>query len=248
MTAEPILVVDGLSKSFGGVQAVRGVSFRVHPGEVVVLAGDNGAGKSTVIKMISVVYRPDTGTIRLNGERIDGLSPREVRDRGMQTIYQDLALADNLDLGLNLYLGRERMRPILGLPVLDRAGMMADAVGVLQRLGIAVPDPSAPVRNLSGGQRQAIAIARAIHWQALVVIMDEQTAALGVPEQREVLSLIRRLKAEGVAIIFISHNLPDIFAAADRIIVLTRGQIAGERRPADTSDEEIVRLMMGGTL
>ena len=243
---EPLLVARHLSKRFGGVEAVRDVTFEVNAGECVVLAGDNGAGKSTVIKMLSGVHEPSTGEAKFEGRTITGRSPHAVRDAGIETIYQDLALADNLDVGLNLYLGREKTRRILGIPFLDRKGMRDDAAVVLERLGIVVPDAALPVHNLSGGQRQAIAIARAIHWQARLVIMDEPTAALGVPEQREVMALIKRLKADGVGIILISHNLPDIFAAADRIIVLARGRVAGERRPGETSDEEIVRMMMGG--
>ncbi|WMS43570.1 ATP-binding cassette domain-containing protein [Acuticoccus sp. MNP-M23] len=244
--SEPILVAENLSKRFGGVEAVRDVSFSVYPSECVVLAGDNGAGKSTVIKMLSGVYEPSGGRARFQGKVISGRPPAEVRDAGIETIYQDLALADNLDVGLNLYLGREKTKRIAGIPFVDRAGMREEAAKVLERLGIVVPNAALPVHNLSGGQRQAIAIARAIHWKARLVIMDEPTAALGVPEQREVMALIKRLKADGVGIILISHNLPDIFAAADRIIVLARGKVAGERTPDETSDEEIVRLMMGG--
>ena len=243
-----LLEAKGLQKRFGGIEAVRDVSFEVHEGECVVLAGDNGAGKSTVIKMISGVHVPTSGEVLFDGERLTGKSPEGVRRAGIETIYQDLALADNLDPGLNLYLGREKTRRVLGIPILDRREMRRNAVEVLKGLGIEVPDPSAPVRELSGGQRQSIAIARAIHWQAKLVIMDEPTAALGVPEQREVMALIRRLKDRGVGIILISHNLPDIFAAADRIVVLTRGAVAGVRRPAETNDEEIVRLMMGATV
>jgi simple sugar transport system ATP-binding protein len=243
-----LLEARGLQKRFGGIEAVRDVSFEVHEGECVVLAGDNGAGKSTVIKMISGVHVPTSGEVVFDGERLTGKSPEGVRRAGIETIYQDLALADNLDPGLNLYLGREKTRRVLGIPILDRREMRRNAVEVLKGLGIEVPDPSAPVRELSGGQRQSIAIARAIHWQAKLVIMDEPTAALGVPEQREVMALIRRLKDRGVGIILISHNLPDIFAAADRIVVLTRGAVAGVRRPTETNDEEIVRLMMGATV
>ncbi|MEM9224331.1 MAG: ATP-binding cassette domain-containing protein [Pseudomonadota bacterium] len=242
----PLLSANNLSKRWGGVEAVKDVSFEVFAGECVVLAGDNGAGKSTVIKMIAGVHEPTKGTVSFEGETITGHSPRAVREAGIETIYQDLALADNLDVGLNLYLGREIKRRVLGIPVVDRRGMRAEATKVLERLGIVVPDPTLPVHNLSGGQRQAIAIARAIHWKARLVVMDEPTAALGVPEQREVMALIERLKADGVGIILISHNLPDMFAAGDRIIVLARGRVAGERRPAETSDEEVVRLMMGG--
>ena len=240
-----VLEVENLNKRFGGNVAVHDVSFNVSEGECVVLAGDNGAGKSTVIKMVSGVYVPTSGEVRFQGERLTGETPDAIRRSGIETIYQDLALADNLDPGLNLYLGRERMKRVLGLPVLDRKTMRNDAAILLENLGIVLPDPSKPVRDLSGGQRQAIAIARAIHWKAKLVIMDEPTAALGVPEQREVMALIQRLKAAGVAIILISHNLPDIFEAADRIVVLARGVVAGERRPSNTNDEEIVRLMMG---
>jgi len=242
----PVLEARGLAKRFGGVQAVRDVSFTVSAGECVVLAGDNGAGKSTVIKMVSGVIQPTAGDVWFEGMRLTGKTPRQVRDQGVETIYQDLALADNLDVGLNLYLGREETRRVLGLPVVNRKAMRAEAEAILKRLGIVVPDPAAPVRSLSGGQRQAIAIARAIHWKARLVIMDEPTAALGVPEQREVMALIERMKADGVAVLLISHNLPDMFAAGDRIVVLARGAVAGERQPADTSEEEIVRLMMGG--
>ena len=245
---EPLLQVVGLRKRFGGNEAVSNVSFDVYAGECVVLAGDNGAGKSTVIKMISGVHTPTEGEVRFLGRTLTGQPPEAVRSAGIETIYQDLALADNLDPGLNLYLGREVTRRFLGLPFLDRAEMRRNAVSVLKGLGIVIPDPSSPVRDLSGGQRQAIAIARAVHWDAKLVIMDEPTAALGVPEQREVMALIARLKSKGVGIILISHNLPDIFAAADRIIVLARGVVAGERRPAQTNDEEIVRMMMGATL
>ena len=164
MTA--LLKVDGLNKRFGGNEAVKHVTFDVNEGECVVLAGDNGAGKSTVIKMISGVYQPTDGRVFLSGEQLTGKTPEAVRTAGIETIYQDLALADNLDPGLNLYLGRERTVKRMGLPFLDRKTMRDDAVEVMKSLGIVVPDPAAPVREMSGGQRQAIAIARAIHWQA----------------------------------------------------------------------------------
>lgn len=245
MTA-PILEASGLHKTFGGIHAVRDVSLTVMPGEVVALAGDNGAGKSTLIKMISGVYQPDGGEIRYEGERVDHLSPRDIRERGIETIYQDLALADNLDAGTNLFLGREKIKKLLGIPYLDRRTMREEAAKALKALGIVVRDLDAPVRTLSGGQRQALAIGRAVYWQARLLIMDEPTAALGVPEQREVLALIRRLKESGVGIIFISHNLHDIFAVSDRIVVLERGRKAGERLAGETDGDEVVKLMMGG--
>lgn len=244
---EPLLSVRDVHKSFGGTRASRGVSLDLYPGEVLALAGDNGAGKSTLIKMISGVYQPDSGEVLYRGETITGRNPQEVRVLGIETIYQDLALAENLDVGINLFLGRERMTRLFGvLPVLDRKTMREEARGALQNLGIVVNDLSLPVRYLSGGQRQAIAISRAVYWQARVLIMDEPTAALGVPEQREVKDLIQRLKAQGVGIIFISHNLNDIFEVSDRIVVLERGRKAGERRMEETDEDEVVKLMMGG--
>jgi simple sugar transport system ATP-binding protein len=242
----PILEASNLDKKFGGIHAVRAVSMHVMPGEVVALAGDNGAGKSTLIKMISGVYQPDGGEIRYAGERVDHLTPREIRERGIETIYQDLALADNLDAGTNLFLGRGEIKKLLFIPYLDRRTMRGEAEKALLALGITVRNLDAPVRTLSGGQRQALAIGRAVYWQARLLIMDEPTAALGVPEQREVLALIHRLKQSGVGIIFISHNLHDIFAVSDRIIVLDRGRKAGERLASETDGDEVVKLMMGG--
>jgi simple sugar transport system ATP-binding protein len=246
-TSEPILEVRNVAKRFGGVQALSGVSLRLDPGEVVALAGDNGAGKSTLIKTISGVYRADEGEIRFAGQTTHFASPEAARGAGIETIYQDLALADNLSIGSNIFLGREPMRKLFGfLPVLDRPAMAAAAKATMARLDFHVDRLDAPVGRFSGGQRQAVAIGRAIYWNARVLIMDEPTAALGVPEQRKVVSLIQTLKAQGQGIIFISHNLHDIFAVADRIVVLRRGQLAGERRLAETNPDEIVRLMVGG--
>lgn len=249
MSGEVVLTVENVSKRFGGTQASSNLSLELHAGEVLALAGDNGAGKSTLIKMISGVHPPDSGEIKYLGETITHRTPHEVRDLGIETIYQDLALADNLDVGINIFLGRERMKNVLGvLPVLDRKTMREEARGALKHLGIELNDMSMPVGYLSGGQRQAIAISRAVYWQAKVIIMDEPTAALGVPEQREVKALIKRLKSDGVAIIFISHNLTDIFDVSDRIYVLERGRKAGERMISETNEDEVVAMMMGRIL
>ena len=245
--SETLLEVRNLSKNFGAVQALADLSMKVSAGEVVALAGDNGAGKTTLIKAISGVYKPSGGEILLRGEPVHFNSPQEAREKGIETIYQDLALADNLSIGANIFLGREPMRKAFGfIPVLDRRKMAEAAKSTMALLDFHVSRMDAPVSNFSGGQRQAVAIGRAVYWNVQILIMDEPTAALGVPEQRKVISLIHQLKAQGRGVIFISHNLQDIFAVSDRIVVLRRGVQAGERRIADTTHDEVVKLMVGG--
>jgi simple sugar transport system ATP-binding protein len=244
--AQPILQVKDLYKRFGGLVAVDHVSLDIHPGEVVGLLGDNGAGKSTLIKMISGAYKPDGGHILLNGEVVSFATPLEARRHGIETIYQDLALCENLDASANIFLGRERMRRQLGfLRVLDRPFMLRQARQVLDQLDIRIPELRHPIRQLSGGQRQAVSIARAVYWNAHLMIMDEPTAALGVPEQLKVLELIRTLRHQGVPVILISHNMQDVFAVADRVIVMRRGSKAGEARISDTNENDVVGMMVG---
>ena len=242
----PILSVRNVSKSFGAVQALNQRVVRSLPGQVVALAGDNGAGKSTIIKIISGVFRHDDGEVLFGGRPIQFSTPQEARESGIETIYQDLALADNLSIGENIFLGREPKRRLFGLlPILDRARMAEAARETMASLDFHVTRLDAPVAAFSGGQRQAIAIGRALHWNARLVIMDEPTAALGVPEQRRVLALIQSLRAQGKGVIFISHNLRDIFEAADEIVVLRRGENAGARRPSETTHDDVVKLMVG---
>lgn len=247
--ATPVLEARDISIRFGGVEALKRVSLHLMPGEVLALAGDNGAGKSTLIKILSGVYHADAGELRFDGRAMQLRDPQDARAQGIETIYQDLALADNLDVGSNIFLGREPTRRKLGFQVIDRPRMAQVAREVLERLDIVIPQRKlgGPVKMLSGGQRQAIAIGRAIYWNARVLIMDEPTAALGVPEQRKVMALIGSLKAQGVAVMLISHNLHDIFAVSDRIVVLRRGEVAGERQIQQTNGDEIVRLMVGDT-
>ena len=243
---QPILEGRGLSKRFGGHQALNNVSFQLYPGEVLALAGDNGAGKSTLIKCISGAHLPNEGHIFFEGKQVHITNPQESRAAGIETIYQDLALAENLDVGANVFLGREPITKVFGIfPVINRKMMRSSSAQVLDTLEIHTRLDK-PVGDLSGGQKQAVAIGRAIYWKARVLIMDEPTAALGVPEQRKVVELIHRLKSQGVSIIFISHNLIDIFAVADRIMVLRRGELAGERLSKETNGDEIVKLMVGG--
>ena len=242
----PILKLEGVTKHFGGLTAVNNVSLEMYRGEVVALAGDNGAGKSTLIKMISGVYRPDGGHIYLSGKEITMASPMEARGLGIETIYQDLALCENLDATVNIFLGREPTRRLLGLfKQVDRQHMLAESQIVLDRLDIKIPNLRRPIRQMSGGQRQAVAIARAVYWNAKLVIMDEPTAALGVPEQRKVHELVKTLREQNVPVIIISHNLQDIFAVADRIIVMRRGHKVGDVMATDVTGDDLVGLMVG---
>jgi len=244
---EALLSARNLTKRFGGLVAVDDVSVDIHKGEVMGLVGDNGAGKSTLIKMISGVYHPDGGEIYMDGQKVEIQGPRDARDMGIETIYQDLALAENLDVGANIFLGREIKQKYLGgaIYTLNRQKMREEAASVLKRLEIKVPSLIQQIRNLSGGQRQAVAIARSIYWNARLMIMDEPTAALGVAEQHRVLTLVRTLAEQGVPVIIISHNMQDVFAVADRIVILRRGKKVAERIAEETTPDEIVSLMVG---
>lgn len=243
---QPVLQVRDLYKHFGGLVAVDRVSLEVYPGEVVGLLGDNGAGKSTLIKLISGVYRPDGGQVVFDQHEVTFSSPLDARKLGIETIYQDLALCENLDASANIFLGRERLRRRLGLfRELDYTYMLKESHKILEQLDIQIPDLRRPIRQLSGGQRQAVSIARAVYWNARLMIMDEPTAALGVPEQLKVLQLIRTLRERGVPVIIISHNLQDVFAVADRVVVMRRGKKVGERAIGETDNNEIVGLMVG---
>ena len=243
---QPILQIKNLSKHFGGLVAVDNVSLEVYPSEVVGLLGDNGAGKSTLIKLISGVHRPDGGQLLFNGSQVSFSTPLDARRVGIETIYQDLALCENLDASANIFLGREPIVRKLGIfRELNYSYMQDESRQVLEQLDIQIPNLRRPIRQLSGGQRQAVAIARAVYWNARLMIMDEPTAALGVPEQLKVLELVRTLRARGVPIILISHNMQDVFEVADRVIVMRRGRNAGERLIKETNNNEIVGLMVG---
>ncbi len=245
--SQPLLKVTGVSKFFGGLTALNNVDFEVTPGEVVALLGDNGAGKSTLIKCVSGVYKPEQGGIHFDGRPLLQSSPAEIREFGIQTIYQDLALAENLDVGANVFLGREKKRMMLGfLPVTDDDYMRTEAAKVLDRLDIHIPSLKQKLVNLSGGQRQAVAIARALYWNARLVIMDEPTAALGVPEQRKVLATIRTLKEQGVPVILISHTMQDVMDVADRMVVMRRGRVVANLPRKEATVDVLVKHMVGG--
>lgn len=240
------LRVDGVSKSFGLVQALDRVSLSVDQGEVIALVGDNGAGKSTLVKVISGVIAPDEGELYVNGERVAIRSPNDAADRGIRTIHQDLALADNLDVVENLFLGQEPCRGVGLLRWVDFAAMRQRTTAVLSELGIGtIPDIRAPVAQLSGGQRQTVAVARATLEHSPILLFDEPTASLGLKEARQVMELVRRLRAQGTAILIITHNMRQVFEVADRIVVLHLGKVGAVFRTSSTTPEAVVKAIMG---
>lgn len=243
MTAvdQPVLALSGISKRFGAVQALTDAELEVYPGEVVALVGDNGAGKSTLIKVIAGVGPADTGEIRWEGRPVHITKPADATSLGIATVYQDLALCDNLDVVANLFLGRETTRT----GVLDEINMERRSRELLGSLSVRLPSVRVPVAGLSGGQRQSVAIARSLLGDPKVVILDEPTAALGVAQTAEVLDLVERLKHRGLGVILISHNLADVKAVADRVVVLRLGRNAGVYDPDSTSQEEIVQAITG---
>jgi simple sugar transport system ATP-binding protein len=245
--AEPLLEARGIVKSFGRVRALRGASFTVNQGEVVALIGDNGAGKSTLVKTLSGVIHPDEGEIRFEGRPVAIPSPVAARELGIETVYQDLALAPDLESSANLFLGREAVRSgLLGkLGFLDKGAMRRKTEEAFTQLGVGVQDPTAAVATMSGGQRQGVAVARAVTWAGKVVFMDEPTAALGVVQTRNVLDLIRRVRDTGLAVVLISHNMPEVMEVSDRVEVLRLGERVARFTTANTRMEELVGAMTG---
>ncbi|MFZ5916929.1 MAG: ATP-binding cassette domain-containing protein [Chloroflexota bacterium] len=244
---EPIVRMENIHKYFGPVRALQGVTLHLQRHEVLGLVGDNGAGKSTLMKVLSGVYQPDQGQIYLEGSPAHFFSPRDSRAAGIEMVYQDLALAGNLDVAANIFLGQETTRKRFGglLRFLDHRQMAHDATHLLERLRIDIRSVKFHVENLSGGQRQAVAIARCMGFNARVVIMDEPTAALAVKEVGKVLDLIRGLKEHDVGVILISHRMQDIFEVCDRIMVLRQGQKVGDLPHSQTHMDEIVALITG---
>lgn len=243
-----LLEVRSLKKRFGAVEVLCGVDLMLEAGEVLAVIGDNGAGKSTLIKHISGVYQRDDGEILLEGQPVTFESPKQARKAGIETVYQDLALADELSVGANIFLGREPTRRWLGLlPVVDKRAIQQETQRLIDSIESHIPDGASTVAGLSGGQRQAVAIARALYWEAKVVILDEPTAALAVMERENVIKLSRMLASKGVGVIYIGHNLVEILEVADRIAVMYRGRIVHVTRSEDTSQEELIKYMTGYT-
>jgi D-xylose transport system ATP-binding protein len=240
----PLLEVEDVSKAFGSVVALRGASLTARAGEVTAIVGDNGAGKSTLIKCIAGVHRPDGGELRFDGEPVSFASPEEARRHGIETVYQNLALIEDLSVWQNLFLNRELTLPGR-VPVLNRREMRRRAASLLDELDVDVPSVRARVRRLSGGQRQAVAIARAVAWGSRLVIMDEPTAALGVRETAKVEDFVRRLRERELAVLVISHNFEQVLRLSDQIWVMRSGRVVGGRRTTEVSSDELVAMITG---
>ncbi len=242
----PVLELEKISKRFGAVEALSEVDFEVYPAEVVALAGDNGAGKSTLVKVMAGTHSPDGGVIRFGGGEVKIHSPHHATLLGIETVYQDLALCDNLDVVANMFLGREAVDRPAALGRLSELEMERRALDVLRRLNVTtIRSVRSPVATLSGGQRQSVAISRAVMWTSKIVLLDEPTAALGVAQTRQVLELIKQLRIQGLGVVLISHNLHDVFEVADRIIVLRLGRRAATFARHETTPEEVVAAITG---
>ena len=245
MADVPLVEMRHMQKRFGGVHAVEDVSVDLYPGEVVGVLGHNGAGKTVLMKMLSGADRPDGGEIRINGKPVDIVNPRVAHEQGIETIYQTLALADNLDAPANMFLGREIMT---SMGTLDDDRMEAETRKVLHRLNPLFKNIKDSVRTMSGGQRQSVAIARAVYFNAKILIMDEPTAALGPQETAMVGELIKQLKKEGIGIFLVSHDLHDVFDLSDRVTVMKNGQLVGTRRTGDVTKDEVLGMIIMGKL
>jgi len=247
--AAPLLSLSGVGKTYGAVEALKGVDLDIFEGEVLALCGDNGAGKSSLVKILSGAHAPSSGEMRLSGAAVRFVSPQDALTRGIATIYQDLAVAPRLSIAQNVFLGSEPVRGLLGipfLPVLDKRRMAEEARGYLKRLSIEIADMGTPVERLSGGQRQAVAISRALRWDARIIIMDEPTAALGVKETAQVLGLVRRLHEEGRTVILVSHNMADVAAVATRVAILKSGRKVIDRALAGLDADRLAHMVMTG--
>lgn len=247
MTENKLVFLENISKSFGGVRALRNVDFYLGYNEVVGLVGDNGAGKSTLIKILAGVYHSDEGEIYFEGKRVQIDNPREAKNLGIETVYQDLALVNNLNVTDNIFLGRETISSGFGklFQVLDRRKMNVQARQLLSNLGIRIESLKSMVEDLSGGQRQTVAVAKTLYLNPKVIIMDEPTAAISIVEKRKVLGFVKDLREKGISVVFISHNLEEIFSVVNRVVVLNRGVCVADCDIASTCINEVVKLMVG---
>jgi len=245
MTAEPLLRLEGITKRFGAIEALKGVSFEIAKGEVVALLGDNGAGKSTLVKIISGIYSPDEGDFQADGEPVTIHGPGDATRLGIATVYQDLSLCTNVDVVANFFMGRELTRRILGIPVLRERAMYDETAKALASAGTRIPSLRTQVEHLSGGQRQAIELSRFVHWGGKLVLLDEPFAALGVEQTRRGLETIKRVAAQGIGVVVITHIMAQAFQVADRIVVIRQGIVAGDVRTEETTPEDVIGMITG---
>ncbi len=242
-----VVRMEHVTKHFGGVYAVNDVSFDLYEGEILALVGDNGAGKSTLVKILSGAHQADEGTIYIRGKQVKIDSPMAAQQLGIETLYQNLALMNNLDITANIFMGREIRHPLLGwLGLMNLHEMRANAMNLLNSFDLAIDDVGRSVNYLSGGQRQMVAISRAVYFEAQIIIMDEPTAALGVAETRKVYDFIEKLRANKLSVIIISHNINEVFNIADRFMILKTGRLVGIKRREETSVDEIVTMIISG--
>jgi D-xylose transport system ATP-binding protein len=244
-TDEPLLRLETITKNFGAIEALRGVSFDVNGGEVVALLGDNGAGKSTLVKIIAGGLEATSGRIVFDGKQRRFTTPTEAKEAGIETVYQDLSLCTNVDVVANFFMGRELTRKVLGIPILREKEMEMETAKALEAGGTNIPSLRVNVEALSGGQRQAIELNRFVHWGGKLVLLDEPFAALGVEQTRRGLEMVERVRARGIGVMIITHVMAQAFAVADRIVVLRHGVVAGDVATEDTSPDEVVRMITG---
>ena len=244
----PLLRLDGIRKNFGAIEALKGISFDIGRGEVVALLGDNGAGKSTLVKIISGGQEPSAGRMIYEGKEVSFSSPAEAKAAGIETVYQDLSLCTNVDVVANFFMGREIVKRYFGIPVLQEKAMEAATFKAISDAGTRIPSLRTNVEHLSGGQRQAIELNRFVHWGGKLVLLDEPFAALGVEQTRRGLEMIKKIAAQGIGVVIITHIMAQAFQVADRIVVIRQGIVAGDVRADDTTADEVVRMITGEAL
>jgi D-xylose transport system ATP-binding protein len=245
--SEPLLVLDDIRKNYGAIEALKGVSFSMAKGEVIALLGDNGAGKSTLVKIISGGLEPTSGKMLFEGKEFLARTPAEAKAAGIETVYQDLSLCTNVDVVANFFMGREITRKVLGVPVLDERAMEDVVAKALANAGTRIPSLRTNVEHLSGGQRQAIELNRFVHWGGKLVLLDEPFAALGVDQTRRGLEMIRKVAAQGIGVIIITHIMQQAFQVADRIVVIRQGVVAGDVETRKTSPDQVIAMITGET-
>ena len=245
---ERLLVLDNIKKSFGAIEALKGITFSIGKGEVVALLGDNGAGKSTLVKIISGGHQPTSGRMLFEGRDFQAKTPAEAKAAGIETVYQDLSLCTNVDVVANFFMGREIVRKVAGIPFLDERAMETVVEKALANAGTRIPSLRTKVEHLSGGQRQAIELNRFVHWGGKLVLLDEPFAALGVEQTRRGLDMIRHVANKGIGVVIITHIMQQAFQVADRIVVIRQGVVAGDVPTKETSPDAVIRMITGETL